>query len=298
MSSYESIGRFFQRRGKSAGIPDSFYVYRVEDKHPTPPSPFMRRDYYKIALMLEGEAILTYADRTIPVKNGAIIFSNPMIPYAWQPVSKKRTYFFCLFTEPFVNNRLKNENPVESSLFKIQGDHVLFPDEPAIQRMTRIFESMLQEAEGNYRYKHDVLRNYIQLLIHEALKITPPTSSYTRTTSAERIAELFLELLTRQFPITSPNDRIRIRTAAGFAAQLSVHVNYLNRSVKAVTGRTTTGLIAEHMVKEARTLLLHTGWDVAEIGYCLGFGHASNFNTFFRKMTGETPNLFRKLPDA
>jgi AraC-like DNA-binding protein len=94
--------------------------------------------------------------------------------------------------------------------------------------------------------------------------------------------------------INTTHDRIRIKTAAGFATQLSVHVNYLNKAVKSVTGKTTTELIAAHLVKEAGSLLQHTIWDIAQIGYCLGFEHASNFNTFFRKMTGETPKHFRE----
>jgi AraC family transcriptional activator of pobA len=45
-------------------------------------------------------------------------------------------------------------------------------------------------------------------------------------------------------------------------------------------------------------LLLHSSWDIAEIGYCLGFEHASNFNIFFKKQTGQTPNHFRRQPVA
>jgi AraC family transcriptional regulator, transcriptional activator of pobA len=298
MDPQKSIEHFFKRHGKAYADAGGFYVYLVDDTHPAHPAPFTRRDYYKIALLLEGEAIVTYSDRTIPVKMGSIIFSNPMIPYAWQPISEKQRYYFCLFTEHFVNNQFKSESPAESSLFKIQGDHVLFPDEPASEKMAGIFEMMLKEAEGNYKYKYDVLRNYVQLLIYEAIKIAPPTNSYTHTTSVDRVTDLFLELLARQFPITDTQDRIRIKTAAGFAAQLSVHVNYLNKSVKTVTGKTTTELIAGQLVKEAKALLKRTNWDVAEIGYCLSFEHASNFNIFFRKMTGETPNHFRGNKDS
>lgn len=294
MNSHEHIEHFFERQGKAYDSLGGFHVHRLEDIYLNNPSRYARRDYYKIALLLEGEAIVNYAHRSIPVKHAALIFSNPMIPYAWQRISEKQAGYFCLFTEQFVNHQLKNESPAESPFFKVQGDHVLFPDTPATERIAGIFKMMLKEAEGDYKYKYDALRNYVQLLIHEALKITPPEDSYTRTTSAERITELFLELLARQFPITAAHDRIRIRTAAGFAAQLAVHVNYLNRSVKAVTGNTTTRLIAEHLAREAKALLQHTNWDVAEIGYCLGFEHASNFNIFFRKMTGETPNHLRR----
>ena len=45
-----------------------------------------------------------------------------------------------------MSNQLKSESPVESSLFKVQGDHVLFPDEPATERMAGIVlvSAMLQ----------------------------------------------------------------------------------------------------------------------------------------------------------
>ena len=292
MTSHEPIERFFERQGKINEVFDGFYVYLVNSLHPYH-SPFTRRNYYKITLLLEGEALISYSDRTIPVKNGAIFFSNPMIPYSWQRTSENLRYYFCLFTEEFVNNHLKRESPAESPLFKVQGDHVLFTDDQAMKTLTDIFEMMLKEAKGDYKYKHDVLRNYVQLLIHESLKITPPVNAYVHTTSADRITELFLELLARHFHINTTHDRIRIKTAAGFATQLSVHVNHLNKSVKTVTGKTTTELIAAHLAKEATALLQHTTWDVAQIGYCLGFEYPSNFNIFFRKMTGETPKQYR-----
>ena len=39
---------------------------------------------------------------------------------------------------------------------------------------------------------------------------------------------------------------------------LNVHVNYLNRAVKEVTGKSTTTHITERIVSEAKALLQHT----------------------------------------
>ncbi|NLR82775.1 AraC family transcriptional regulator [Chitinophaga eiseniae] len=294
MNSREQITQFFTRHGVPHSPNEIFQVQLVEGDHPPRPSSLMRRDYYKIALLLEGEAIITYADRSIQAKSGTLIFSNPLIPYAWQRVTEKQRYYYCLFTEAFLHNRLKREIPAAASFFKVQGDHILFPDTTARERIIHIFDLMLQEAAGDYAHKHDVWRSHLQLLIHEAHKIMPPDSEYTKTTSAARITELFLELLARQFPLSDARQQVRLKAASEFAAQLSLHVNYLNKSVKAVTGHTTTELIAQHMAKEARAMLQNTRWDVAQIGYCLGFGHASNFNAFFRRMTGETPHHFRE----
>jgi AraC-like DNA-binding protein len=84
-----------------------------------------------------------------------------------------------------------------------------------------------------------------------------------------------------------------LKTAQAFADKLAVHVNHLNRSVKQVTGKSTTTHISERIVTEAKALLQHTNWTVAEIAYALGFDYPSYFNNFFKKMTGSSPTTFR-----
>ena len=87
---------------------------------------------------------------------------------------------------------------------------------------------------------------------------------------------------------------IKLKNANEFATQLNVHTNHLNKALKEITGKTTSQWIAERNAKEAKALLLNSNWDIAEIGYSLGFEHPSNFNIFFKNQTGKTPNSFRK----
>ncbi len=104
---------------------------------------------------------------------------------------------------------------------------------------------------------------------------------------------MFLELLERQFPIESPDKPLTLRTAQDYALRLSVHVNHLNRAVKEVTGRPTTAHIADRVVSEAKALLQHTDWNIADIAYGLGYDYPTYFNNFFKKMTGSNPLKFR-----
>ncbi|ALW84973.1 hypothetical protein AUC43_07635 [Hymenobacter sedentarius] len=64
--------------------------------------------------------------------------------------------------------------------------------------------------------------------------------------------------------------------------------------MKEVTGKPTTSHIADRIIGEAKALLHHTNWDVAEIGQSLGFEYSSYFNNFFKKHTGSTPLSFHK----
>lgn len=65
--------------------------------------------------------------------------------------------------------------------------------------------------------------------------------------------------------------KLELKTAQGFAEKLLVHVNHLNRSVKQVTGKSTTTLISERIITEAKALLQHSDWNVLQIAYSLGF---------------------------
>jgi AraC family transcriptional activator of pobA len=152
---------------------------------------------------------------------------------------------------------------------------------------------MLAEQDSDYAFKDDLIRNYIHLIIHQALKMQPSEKYSEQKNAAQRITTVFLELLERQFPIESTSRPLQIKTAQDFAKHLSVHVNYLNSSVKEITGKPTTTHIAERIISEARALLQHTNWNIAEIAYSLGFEYPTYFNNFFKKKTGFIPKSVR-----
>src|SRR5258708_11306322 len=294
MRQKESARDFHQRHGRGYSNAGQFYVYRVEDFCNDISLPSNRRDFYKICLVTGDEGLFTYGDRVYHVKDNSITFTNPMVPYAWEHLSTGETGYFCLFTEEFINHQLKGDSLAESPLFKINANPVWVPDEGAIKFLCGIFEQMLKEMRGAYVNKNDLLRSYVQIIIHEALKIGPPAQDIRPGASSARLSDLLLQLLESQFPIPSPQHPIRFRNAGEFAGRMSVHTNHLNRALEATTGKTTTEFISERLVKEAKSLLLHSNWNITEVGYGLGFDHASNFNIFFKKFTGQTPNHFRK----
>lgn len=260
---------------------------------------YSRRDFYKISFVL-GTGTLFYADKGIYIDAPAIVFSNPLIPSAWEAESPEQRGYFCVFTGDFVNTRDKNSVLLGSPLYKPGGSPVYFipPERQGV--IGGIFKKMVEEIGSAYLYKYDLLFTYVSILIHEALKMQPADTYFKPPNASTRIASLFLELLERQFPIDSPGQFLQLRTAADYARQLAIHVNHLNRSVREVTGKTTSEHIGARIIVEARALLIHTSWNIAEIAYALGFEYPSYFNNFFRKRTGRTPRSVRMeaLKDA
>jgi len=228
------------------------------------------------------------------INDNILFFGNPMIPYSWSRSSGFETGYFCLFTEDFFGNRLNGTSLSKSPLFKVSGNHVLHLTQEAMKHIESIFLLMLKEAETTYENKFELFRNYVEIIIHEGLKIAPSPQFYLSSNNGRRVTELFFELLDRQFPITSTRQIIQLKNASEYAFQLSIHTNYLNRVLKEITGRTTTEHIADRTIVEAKSLLTRMNWDISEIAYCLGFEHVPSFNLFFKKHTGTTPGQLRE----
>lgn len=110
--------------------------------------------------------------------------------------------------------------------------------------------------------------------------------------SSQRIAAAFVKLLEQQFPIEGQH-HVRLRYASQFASHLNIHVNYLNKAIKETLNKTTTQVISERILQEAKILLRSSHLSVAEIAYVLGFTEPTHFSNFFRKHTQINPTKFR-----
>ncbi|MCB0569648.1 MAG: AraC family transcriptional regulator [Phaeodactylibacter sp.] len=151
-----------------------------------------------------------------------------------------------------------------------------------------------EEINSDYIHKYDVLRNLVFELLHFAMKMQPSMMFDKQEINAsQRISTLFMELLERQFPIEENHPSIQLRSASEYAHQLNIHVNHLNRAVKETIGKTTSKIIAERILQEAKILLKHSSWNVSEIAYALGFSEAAHFNNFFKKHVQTSPSAFR-----
>lgn len=253
---------------------------------------YSRKDFYKICLTT-GKSSIHYADRSFEAEGTILFFGNPHIPYSWETISTTYVGYTVLFSENFFSASDRSESLQHSPLFKIGGTPILQINEQQREFLNTIFRKMIEEQKTDYAYKDDLIRNYINLIIHEALKLQPSEHYDQHKNAASRLTSVFLELLERQFPIESADHPLQLKTAQDYAKQLNVHVNYLNRSVKEVTGKPTTTHISERIITEAKALLLHTDWNIADIAYALGFEYPTYFNNYFKRMTGTNPKSLR-----
>lgn len=253
---------------------------------------YSRKEFYKICLTT-GNSKIHYSDKTYEQEGTILFFGNPHIPYSWETISTTYVGYTILFSEDFFRKSERSESLQQSSFFKVGGTPVLKITEEQRTFLNTIFQKMIAEQESDYVFKDELIRNYISLIIHESLKMEPSENYEQNKNASSRLTSVFLELLERQFPVETTANPLQLKTAQHYAQHLNVHINYLNRAVKEVTGKSTTSHITERIITEAKALLQHTDWSISEIAYALGFEYPTYFNNFFKKQTGTNPKAFR-----
>ncbi len=279
---------------KEIGHFNVFEISEIQKLKRKSPSvmPYNRRAYYKISL-IRGRNKAEYADKVIDIDQNGLLFATPKIPYHYVPQDDNQSGYFCIFTADFLIHSKSGVVLEDLPLFKPGGLPVFQLTSKQADELTHLYQKMQKELVSDYIYKYDLLRNYVLELIHYGQKLQPVTALYPTHTASARVSSLFIELLERQFPIESPHQTLALRTAKDYADRLAVHVNHLNKVLKENTGKTTTDLISNRVVQEAKILLKQTNWNVSEIAYCLGFDEVAHFSNFFKKQTTLAPLAFR-----
>ena len=102
---------------------------------------------------------------------------------------------------------------------------------------------------------------------------------------SQKTFELFKQLLEQEYK--------HQHNLSFYAHRLGYAQSTISRACKRAEGFSAKIIIDQRIILEAKRMLVHSPLSIAEIGYNLGFSEATNFNKFFRRLEGTTPQLFR-----
>lgn len=275
---------------------NDFKVFKIENLCNYVPS-FGRKDLYRICLVT-GKSRINFGDQSVDVTGTCLFFGNINTPYSWELLSEEQNGYSCLFTENFLKGAGYFDNVGALSIFNVGSNPVYeLTDESQIVNVEFIFKRILEESSNDYEKRKEMIRSFVNILIHEALKLKVAGSKVELSghkKASKRISSQFLKLLDTQFPVEDKNTSIRLTTVTDFAKRLAVHPGYLNRAFKKETGKTILKIINERIIMEAKILLQHTDWSISEISYSLGYEYPSYFDNVFKKITGLSPKSYRE----
>ena len=152
--------------------------------------------------------------------------------------------------------------------------------------MKSLTEFMYDEFKNRKMSSKKALRSFLNIMLIEMERSYNPLTNMHFSNPVREKIQRFQKLIEKNFKTA--------KLPSEYAEILNVSTNYLNKICKKTTGITSGDLIRRHIVLEAQRLLHYTNYSINEIANELGFEYTSYFVTFFRKMTNQTPEQFRK----
>lgn len=271
-------------------LPRKDFLILSQDEDPKMISPYNKRNYYKLSY-LKTKSKFFNGTKVVELDGPTLFFSNPVSHYTFEPVSDSPEGFYCLFNNNFLGYK---SNLLKSILSHLHENPIYLLTPQQDDFISYVFKRMNEECSQKYAQKHELLRNYIEIIIHQSNKLDASITVDQNINAPQRLCSRFLELLEKQFPISKTNTVVKLKSPKDFAEELNVHVNHLNHTIKKILGKCTTDCIQERVLIESQKLLKSTSLSVAEIGYCLGFEYPTYFSSFFKKFTSITPVQYRR----
>lgn len=146
--------------------------------------------------------------------------------------------------------------------------------------LIHIMRRELDRDRHNFLFLRSLLKSFLLKIIslsQEDLRLPD--------VNAKRVYK-FLNLMEKHYKET--------RNSEFYADKLNLSSNRLNQILKERMGRTMSELLQERMIMEAKRQLYEGKRNIKEIGFDLGFSDQAYFSRVFRRMTGKSPEGFRK----
>ncbi|SEN15502.1 transcriptional regulator, AraC family [bacterium A37T11] len=244
--------------------------------------------FYHVLYLTEGGGYQTIDFDRFEVKPFQISFMIPGQIHHWDFSEKVDGYVFN-FSESFFQSFLLRPDYLEDfTFFKgVATDSVIEVPSMLQSRIKGILEEMMGLRQAISPINLDRLRVLgLDLFFRIAALQTPSASSNGHSTYNMSVIKNFQKLIEKQY--TS------LKLPSEYAALLHMTPNHLNAICTEVLGISAGEVIRNRIVLEAKRRLVNLELPISTIAYQLNFNDNSYFTKFFKKHTGQTPEIFRR----
>jgi len=268
-----------------------FAIKRMEDSYSLlngrKPAPH-RHDYFSVYYVLEGQGTHIVDFTEYEIEDRQLYFLMPGQMHKLEFTSEPKG-FIVSFSEQFlISNAIPDYLINDIYLFHDYGQSPPLPiHESQAAIYLSLFEQMIMFSESLEKYTLDAVGALMKLLLiqsnnHCTLKKTENPQLLETT---NHLLRSFKQLLNKHY--------VESHMVNDYADMLAVTPDYLNKTVKSITGKSAKDHIQSKLITEAKRWLLFTSQSSKELAFSLGFEESAHFNNFFKKNTGMTPTEFK-----
>lgn len=268
---FTPLERVFNSGAYHGGV-DPFLAHRITD--------------FTVVYADKGAGSLKVDLHKHTIHPGAFLFLSPRQLVQFDSARSYGGYLM-RFSEDFLHPLGQSEETLAiSRVFGRSGAEV-YLDARRHRELITFFELIQKECGHKPDALHEaIIRSSLDLmLLHAGRLMSHPIQGDEKNTGHAYYA---------QFRRLIDNEATYGRNATDYAAEIGISYKYLNDLCKRFAGVTAKDLIDQQLIAEAKRMLVKDGFSAGEAARQLGFNDPSNFRKYFRKLTGQTPGLFRE----
>ncbi len=271
----------FQHFNKQEDFYANYLKQHVADHHFTHLP--HKHDFYLVILFTAGKGTHEIDFETYKVEPGALFIMKPGQMHYWKLSDDVEGFVFFhtknFYDEGSVTSGLQNFTFFNS----FQNLPVTVLKKNLLLTFKRLMLEILEEYKADKILKLQKIHVLVNLVYIELSRVYLPSEQINHKTYVLQLQK-FEETIETHFKT--------IKSAGDYASKLHITEKHLNRITKTCLNKTSTQLIAERIILEAKRMLIHSALNVTEVGEALGYNDKSYFIRFFKKNTGETPLSF------
>ncbi len=266
-----------------------FYCLRVQDSDVVNRfyKPPFRRSFYVIALLDNaGSSQIIFDNLKELDSNTCLVFQSPGLISSLHRRESAHGYIIYFTSNCF--SFFKPDLEKEFPFFNAHQTHFFSLIKEKFNEISPLFEEVFLSYEKSNGSQHQVASAKLLALLYQLKGFVDLSQRQERLDKPQRILlKKFIQLVNDNY--------IEKRTVKEYAEMMSITSKHLSSSIKAISGKKALSHINDRMIAEAKSLVLYTDLDIADICYQLNFSDPANFSKFFKKQVGVSPTDFRIL---
>ena len=240
-----------------------------------------KHDFYLVILFTNGNGYHEIDFEKYKLEKGTIFVLKPGQMHYWELSDDIEGYIFFHSKEFFEKNYISLGitdfyNSFQGTpCFKLENNNFKF--------IRFLMHEIVNEYSKNNFLKWRKIHSQIVLIYIEISRLKSPLEKFKNQTYLTKL-KMFEDLIELNFKTE--------KFVKEYAFKLNITEKHLNRITKSCIGKTSTQLISERIILEAKRMLIYSKLNVKQISEELGYYDNSYFVRFFKKNVGMTPLNF------
>ncbi|TDD78668.1 AraC family transcriptional regulator [Flavobacterium caseinilyticum] len=245
-----------------------------------------RHNSYVLVFFTKGSGTHEIDFDVFTIQLGSIFFLQPGQMHHWN-LSDDVEGFVIFYSQEMYNLYFGQKTIADYPFYSsVDNKPEMVFDSTELKMILPYFESLIAETQLNQLLKQDKIMNLLDIIHIEIAR------KYSETHLHE--AHLY-NVKIKNFEVLLEQNFKTEKAPFFYASQLNITLKHLNRICNEMLQKTTTEVITDRIILEAKRMLMDKKFTVNEIATRLGFDDYSYFTRLFKKNTGMTPTNFRIL---